>query len=61
MTHKTHKISSLGTIAYDKPWFVMRLRDDDHYPVDLRIKRKELIKLADDIKQALEIYPESGV
>ena len=33
------------------------LMDGDHYPVDLRIKRKDLIKLADDIKQALEIYP----
>ena len=58
MTHKSHKISSLGTIAYDKPWFVLHLRDRDHYPVDLRIERKDLIKLADHIKQALEIYPE---
>ena len=58
MTHKSHKISSLGTIAYEKPWFVVRLRDGDYYPVDLRIKRKDLIKLTDDIKQAFEIYPE---
>jgi len=58
MTHKSHKISSLGTIAYDEPGFVVHLRDVEHYPVDLRIERKDLIKLADHIKQALEIYPE---
>ena len=58
MTHKSHKIRSLGTIAYDEPWFVVHLRDGEHYPVDLRIERKDLIKLADHIKQALEIYPE---
>ena len=54
-----HTIRALGPIAEgsEKPWFVVRMFDDDLKPVDLRIRRQELSKLAEDIKQALVIYP----
>jgi hypothetical protein len=42
--------------ASARPWFVVALTNDDHQQVLLRLKREELIRLATEIKVALDIY-----